>query len=79
MKITKRQKEIVKLMQEGYPLIIGLSETTGQPYYMIASTHNNGYGNTYFNATVFSNLLAKKLIYQYKDQYELTPDGENIN
>lgn len=79
MKLTPKQDMIVSLLQDGYQMIIGLSETSGRPYYLIASTHNNGYGSTYFNATVFSNLLSKELIHQSASSHnwELTPLGEN--
>ncbi len=66
-------------MQDGYMLLIGVSDTTSRPYYMIASTHDNGFGNTYFNATVFGNLLANGLIHQGRsNDYELTQKGEEI-
>lgn len=64
VKLSKRQKEIVQFMRDGYIMLVGNSETTGRQYFMIASTHNKGFGNTYFNATVFSNLLKKKIIIQ---------------
>jgi len=81
MKLTPKQDMIISLMQDGYQMIIGLSETTGRPYYLIASTHNNGFGNTYFNATVFSNLLNNGLIQQSfsTNQWELTKLGEHYN
>lgn len=81
VKVSKKQMEIIKYMQDGFPLLIGQSETTGRQYYMIASTHNNGYGNTYFNAMVFTNLLYKGLIYQEMSppfKYILTTLGKSI-
>lgn len=80
MKLTKKQKEIVRYMRDGLPLMIGVSEITGRNYYMIASTHDKGYGNTYFNATVFSNLLQKGIIYfdNRNPEYILTPLGHIV-
>lgn len=74
-KITKRQLEIVTLMYSGFIMIIGQSETTGRPYYMITK----GYDNIYFNASTFSRLLSNGLIYQqyqWPQDYVLTEFGE---
>ncbi len=81
IKLTPKQKEIIKLMREGYPLMIGQSEFSGRQYYMIASTHNKGYDNTYFRADTFSHLLAKGLI-QFNNEtfdYLLTKLGQTIH
>lgn len=80
IKLSDKQKEIVKLMREGHPFMTGQSETTGRVYYLVASTHNNGLGNTYLTARVFGNLLDKELIH-FSNQsfdYELTELGETI-
>lgn len=71
---------IVSLMQDGYTLYTGISETSGRQYFMIASTHNNGFGNTYFRANVFDALISKDLIFQkleYPFDWILTDIGEN--
>lgn len=78
IKLSDKQKEIVRLMQDGFPLMIGTSETSGRQFYLIASTHNKGLGNTYFTARVFSALLAKGLIFfdNGSFDYELTELGK---
>jgi hypothetical protein len=81
LKLTPKQKEIVKFMQDGYPLFTGISESNGRQYYMIGGTHNKGFGNTYFNTNVFGNLLSKKLIQQMKQHpydWELTDLGDSL-
>jgi len=81
VKLTPKQKEVVKAMRDGHLLIMGQSEFSGKIYYMVAGTKNNGYGNTYFNATVFSNLMKKEIIYQenaYPFNWKLTEIGETI-
>lgn len=66
MKVSKRQKEIIHKMLDGYLLMIGQSETTGMPYYLVTK----GYDNHYFNYTVFKNLLEKKLIAEDYNTYD---------
>lgn len=81
IKLSAKQKEIVWLMQNGFPMMMGVDDFSGKHYYMIASTHNNGFSNTYFNATVLGNLLDKKLIYQelsHPFEWILTELGESI-
>lgn len=77
LKLSKKQKEIVKKMQDGWIMIMGASETTGRPYQLVSK----GYENTYFNSTVFSALLSKNMIYQEPRFHEwvLTETGENID
>lgn len=60
MKLSKKQSEIINLMRDGWILLIGTSEITGRQYYMVTK----GFDKVYFNVTVFSNLLDKKMIYQ---------------
>lgn len=77
VKLTKRQKEIIKKVQDGWILFNGVSESTGRIYYGITK----GFDNIYFNATVWYNLLEKKLIYQEVRRpydYHLTELGESI-
>lgn len=81
LKLTAKQKLIVFYMQEGYSLMIGQSETSRSIYYMIAGTHNKGYGNTYFRSDCFGGLLNKNLIRQqnrHPFDYILTELGESI-
>jgi len=82
MTLTPKQDMIVSLMQDGYNLYTGASETNGRQYFMIASTHNNGMGNTYFRADVFSWLLSNEFIYQQPNHpfdWVLTDIGEQYN
>ncbi len=77
IKLTKKQKEIVKKMREGWVLMVGQSETSGRIYQMVTK----GYDRTYFNSTVFSNLLQKDIIYQQNSppfDYILTDRGKTI-
>lgn len=60
MKLTKKQIEIVFLMQNGYILLIGQSETSFRPYYMVSK----GYTNVYFRSDTFARLMESDLIYQ---------------
>lgn len=79
MKLTPKQDMIVSLMQDGYQLYTGVSETNGRQYFMIASTHNNGIGSTYFRSNVFDALLSKDFIYQQHEppfDWVLTNIGE---
>lgn len=81
IKLSSKQKEVISLIRDGHPMLIGMSETSGRNYYMVASTKNGGFGNTYFNATVFSNLLSKGLIQQqlsHPFDWQLTELGETI-
>lgn len=76
-KLTKRQREIVEKMRDGYMLIIGRNETNGGLYYLVTE----GMHNIYFNATVFNSLVSKGLIYQEsRSPYDwlLTKLGEEI-
>lgn len=76
IKLTQKQKQVVRLMQEGWGLFIGNSETNGRQYYNVSKE----FTRVYFNATVFSNLLSKGLIYQEQRHFEyvLTEIGESI-
>lgn len=58
--LTKKQKEIINKMRDGWMLMMGQSETNGRIYQGITK----GYDWVYFNATVFSNLINKGLVYQ---------------
>ena len=66
-KITQRQIDIVFLMQNGYLMFVGQSETNGSIYYLVSK----GYHNEYFNAstlvgslkmTLFTNSFRIRLI-----------------
>lgn len=81
IKLSPKQKEIIRYMRDGYPMLIGVSDTSGRNYYMVAGTHNNGFDNTYFNVRVFSNLLKKGIVYQqfsHPFNWVLTDLGETI-
>ncbi len=75
-KLTPRQKQIVKKMQDGWRMLTGLSDTTGQPYYHVSK----GYDNDYFKSNVFAALINKGVIYQESRYFEyvLTGLGESI-
>jgi hypothetical protein len=77
MKLTKTQEKIIKLMYEGYILLIHRDDDTGRIYYMVSQ----GFTNIYFRGDVFSKLLANELIYQqlsHPFDYVLTSLGEEI-
>lgn len=77
IKLSKRQLEIVKKMQDGWVLFTGISETTNNQYFFISK----GFDKDYFNATVFKHLLEKEIIYQEYEHpfdYILTSIGESL-
>ena len=76
IKLTKRQREIVKKMQDGWGLFVGLSES-GRVYQHVSK----GYENDYFNVSVWNALRANGLIDQEQSHpfnWELTKLGESI-
>lgn len=77
VKLTPRQREIVKKMQDGWRLIIIRSDSTGSLIQYVSK----GFENDFFNSTVFSALLSKGIIYQGYErpfEYILTKTGESI-
>lgn len=76
MKLTAKQIQVIKLMRNGHPLVVGQSETTNQIYYMIAVgwTHEN----VYLRSDTFSRLLENRLIGQHGKNFDyiLTDLGE---
>lgn len=75
--LTKKQKEVVELMQNGWILLVGQSETNGRVYQYISK----GFDNIYMNATLFSNLISKGMVYQQQRHpfdWVLTDLGESI-
>ena len=78
IKLTKRQAEVVGLMQDGWEFFTGLSEATNRQYFLVSK----GYDKEQFNASVFSNLLSKGIIYQemqHPFNWHLTELGESYN
>jgi hypothetical protein len=78
IKLSKKQKEVVKLMQDGWILLVGQSETNGSVYQYVSK----GYDRVDFNATVFYNLVGKGIVFQQQHHpfnYVLTSLGESID
>lgn len=77
IKLTAKQKQIISLMRNGYVFAMGQSEYNGRTYQLVTKD----FDNVYFNATVFSNLLKKDLIFQesrHPYDYILTTLGKTI-
>lgn len=74
MKLTAKQIQIIKLMREGHPMLIGQSETSASMYYQIAIGYTHE--NVFFRSDTFARLLNNGLIHQYGNYYELTKLGE---
>lgn len=76
-KITQRQIDIIALMQHGYIMLTGTSDSNGRLYYYVTK----GMHNEYFNAGTFSKLLSNDFIYQdynYPFPYILTKKGKEL-
>lgn len=76
-KYTKRCIDIVYLMQNGWILLVGISETSGRPYFQVTK----GFERDYFNSRVFDRLLRDGLIYQESSppfDWTLTEDGKTM-
>ena len=78
MKLTPKQKQLIKLMQDGYILLIGQRDTDNSTYYLVSK----GYHNIYFRSDTFGHLYEKGLIYKENSRpfsWLLTTYAENLD
>lgn len=77
IKLTKRQKEIIQKVRDGWVIIVGRSEDNGRIYQLVTK----GYEDDRFNAQVWGALTKHELIDQQTSppfNWELTPLGKTI-
>lgn len=74
-KLTKREKEIVNKLNDGWEIFVGVSDYNGTVYYNLSKD----FDNDYIRSDVFSNLIEKGVIYQNArgNYWELTPEYED--